>query len=727
VTDRVTGDELERLVREHAALERVATLVARQPPQAEVFAAVTREAAMLLGARMSFLLRVESPTEAGVVAGWARDETPVPVGSRGALDGRGLVGQIMQTGQPVRIEDFDEVGETVAAQMRQVGVRSGVAGPVVLGGRVWGALSAAWSEGVPIPVGAEDRVAAFAELVSYAIDNAETREDLRRLAAEQSALRRVATLVAQGAPPAEVFGAVAAEVAAVLDLPLVEMCRYEPDGTATVIGAVGDHPFQTGTNWTLDGPSLTAEVKHTGRPARVEDYADVPGSMRAAARAAGVHAGVGAPIVVDGKVWGVVSAGGSARVRLLPDAETRLSRFTELIATAVSNVQARQDLRRLADEQSALRRIATLAARGSGARAVFDAVCEETGRLFAAASVNLTHFTADGFNETMAGWSLRGVHVPTGTLLPLEGESINAVVRDTAAPARFDSYEGSTGELAARLRQLGIRSEVGAPVIVDGEVWGALIAGTDQPDPLPPDTEFRLAKFAELIAIDVSNATARAELIDSRARIVQAGFEQRRRVVRDLHDGAQQRLVHAVMTLQLARSEPDAPPELARLLEQAVEHTSAAIDELRELAHGIHPALLTTRGLAAAVESLADRAPVPVRVEIPAQRYPASVESAAYFVAAEALTNVAKYARASTARVAVTHHSDALVIEVEDDGVGGATPSTGSGLSGLRDRLAALQGQLIIDSPPARGTRLRAEIPLVASAVHDASAADSPA
>jgi signal transduction histidine kinase len=243
-------------------------------------------------------------------------------------------------------------------------------------------------------------------------------------------------------------------------------------------------------------------------------------------------------------------------------------------------------------------------------------------------------------------------------------------------------------------------------------VWGALIAGTDEPEPLPPGTEFRLAKFAELIATAVSNATARSELIASRARIVEAGFEQRRRVVRDLHDGAQQRLVHAVMTLQLAHSESDAPPELARLVGESLEHTSAAIEELRELAHGIHPALLTTRGLAAAVGALADRAPVPVRVVIPEERYPASVESAAYFVAAEALTNVAKYAAASAALVALTRGSDSLVIEVEDDGVGGATLSTGGGLAGLRDRLAALQGNLVVNSPPGRGTHIRAEIPL---------------
>jgi signal transduction histidine kinase len=272
----------------------------------------------------------------------------------------------------------------------------------------------------------------------------------------------------------------------------------------------------------------------------------------------------------------------------------------------------------------------------------------------------------------------------------------------------LDTYEGAAGELAARVRELGIRSEVGAPVIIEGQVWGALIAGTDEPEPLPPGSELRLAGFAELIATAVSNATTRLDLIASRARIVHAADDQRRRVVRDLHDGAQQRLVHAVMTLQLAKDSGDVPP----LVDEALEHAREAIEELRELAHGIHPALLTTRGLAAAVQGLADRSPVRVRVDIPERRYDASVESAAYFVAAEALTNVAKYANASGASVTATDTADALLLTVEDDGAGGAAPAPGSGLSGLRDRVSALNGRLVIDSPPGHGTRISAEIPL---------------
>jgi PAS domain S-box-containing protein len=559
--------------------------------------------------------------------------------------------------------------------------------------------------------GGRGAVVAFSDIEERFRSQELLRERVATLAEEQAALRRVATLVARGATPGDVFAAVAGEVAQALGLPLVEMSRYEA-GAATVIGAAGDHPFQPGTVWPLDGPSLTAVVWRTGRPARIDRYDDVAGTVGDAARASGVHAGVGAPILVDGELWGVIAAGGDRRVPLAANAEHRLSQFTDLVATAISNTQAREDLHRLADEQTALRRLATLVAQGAEPRQVFDAVCEETGRLFAATSVNLAHFTADGFNLTVAGWSLRDVHVPTGTRRLLEGDSINNLVRRTAAPGRFDSYEDASGELADLLRRLGIRSEVGAPVVVEGRVWGALVAGTDEPQPLPPGTEIRLSSFAELIATAVSNATTRGELLASRARIVEAADEQRRRVVRDLHDGAQQRLVHAVMTLQLAQSRANVPPDLKPLLDEGIEHARYAIDELRELAHGIHPAILTHHGLAAAVEALAERAPQPVTVDIPEDRYPTPVESGAYFIAAEALTNVAKYARAEKARVTAREVDGRLCLAIEDDGIGGAALSPGSGLSGLQDRVAALQGTLAIESPPGGGTTVRADIPL---------------
>jgi PAS domain S-box-containing protein len=717
IEDRLRAEQLLRerdaiLAAEQDALRRIATLVAGGAASTEVFAAVAKEVAHVLGLPLVEMSRYEPDQTATVIGAWSKRPHPFQPGSRWPLDGPTISARVLQSGRPVRIDDYAAVPGTIADAARTTGIRAAAGAPIIVDGAVWGVMATGATAREPLPDHVEDRLAALTELIATAIATAQAREQLHRLADEQASLRRVATLVAQGAAPEDVFGAVAHAVAQVLDLPLVEMCRYEPDATATVIGAAGEHPFQPGTNWPLDGPSLTALVRRTGRPARVDDYAAVSGTIGDAARSAGVHTGVGAPIIVNGQLWGVVSAGGGTGVRLAPNAEARLTQFTELVATAIANTQAREDLQRLADEQAALRRIATLVAQRAEADVIFDAVCRETGRLFAATSVNLAHFTPDGFNLTMAGWSLRDVHVPTGTRLPLDGETINTLVQRTAAPGRFDSYEGAPGELAALLRRLGIRSEVGAPVVVEGQVWGALIAGTDEPQPLPAGTEYRLAKFAELIATTISNATARSELLASRARLVTAADEQRRRVVRDLHDGAQQRLVHAVMTLQLAHAHTDAPPTLGQLVGQALDDTRGAIEELRELAHGIHPAILTHRGLAAAVEALADRAPLPVHVDIHEQRYPATVESAAYFIAAEALTNVAKYAHATTARITATRSGDALLLAVEDDGVGGAHPSPGSGLSGLQDRVTALAGTLSIDSPPGTGTRIRAAIPL---------------
>jgi PAS domain S-box-containing protein len=696
-----------RLAQEQSSLRRLAALVAGGADSVAVFAAVSREVAQVLNLPLVEMSRYEPDGTITVIGASTQVAHSFRATRRWRYASRALAAGVSKTGRPARIDDLTDLAGGIADTAPETDIDCVAGAPIIVDGKVWGVM-ATGSAAEPLPRDVEDRLAGFTELVATAISTTQARQDLRRLADEQAALRRVATLVARGATPEEVFAAVAREVAKALDLPLVEMCRYEPDGTATVIGATGDHPFQPGTNWALDGPSLTALVRRTGRPARIDDYAGVSGKIGDAARGAGIHAGVGAAIVVDGRVWGVVSAGGGSSVRLPVDAETRLSQFTELLATAIANTQAGEELHRLADEQSALRRLATLVAQGAQPPVVFDAVCQETGRLFEVTSVNLAHFTSDGINLTMAGWSMHDVHLPTGTRLPLAGDSINVLVRDTAAPGRFDSYEGASGELAALLRKRGVRSEVGAPVVVDGRVWGALIAGTDDPELLPAGLEQRLSSFAELIATTISNATTQTELIASRTRIVEAADEQRRRVVRDLHDGAQQRLVEAVMTLQLAQTRGEDTP----LVAEGVDHVRAAIAELRELARGIHPAILTHRGLAAAVEALSDRAPLPVAVQIPNDRYPPSVESAAYFVVAEALTNVAKYANAKNVRVTARSADGELVLTIEDDGVGGAQASAGSGLSGLHDRIAALSGTLTVDSPEGRGTRIRAQIPL---------------
>jgi len=491
---------------------------------------------------------------------------------------------------------------------------------------------------------------------------------------------------------------------------LISVVRVEGD-TATQVGAWGvENPFPVGTSWTLDDHGVSGLVMKTGRAARIYDYADIPGGIAAKlAREAGIRAAVGVPITVAGGPWGVMMALSTDRAPFDEDIETRLAAFTELIATAIANAAARDELRRLADEQAALRRVATLVAQGAESGEIFDAVCEETGRLIGATNVNLAHFTAEGQNLTMSGWSIRSNHVPAGTLLPLDGDSIDAIILRTSAPAWVESYQGATGKLAAMLRTLGIRSEAGAPVVVDGRVWGALIAGSDRPEPLPAGSELRVASFAELIATAISNAEARSELIESRARIVTEADAARRRVARDLHDGAQQRLVSVVMNLQMAL-EKDA--DGARpLVDDALEQAREGLEELRELAAGIHPSILTNRGLRAASQSLARRAKLPVDVDVPAERFPPHVEAAAYFVIAEALTNVLKHAEASRAHVRAREDDGRLVVEVEDDGRGGAHLE-GSGLQGLEDRAAALGGSLELDSPPGSGTRLRLSLPL---------------
>jgi GAF domain-containing protein len=703
-------EDLRRLAEEQAALRRVATLVAEGATPAEVFAEVAREIGLILQLPLIGMFRYEADGTATGVG--ATGEHPFQPGTSWPLDGAGMSSVVRRTGRATRLESFAGVSGTTGEAARCAGFQTGVAAPIVVDGQVWGAVCAGATEPRAMPVGTEHRLSQFTALVATAISNSQAREDLRRLVDEQAGLRRVATLVAEGATPADVFAAVAREVGLVLKLPLVGMYRYEPDGTATVVGAIGEHPFQPDTNWPLDGPTGASLVRRTGRPASVANYAEVRGTLGEAAARAGFVSGVGAPLVVDSEVWGVIVACSDLPDPLPLDAERRLSQFTALVATAISNTQAREDLGRLAEEQSALRRLATLVAQAAEARVVFDAVCEETGRVLGAGSVNLAQFTPDGFSLMMAGWSMRDVHVPAGTRVSLEGDSVSRLVRDTGAPGRLDSYEGASGELAQLIRRLGICSQVGAPVVVEGRVWGVLIAGSDRADPLSPSTEQRLASFAELIATAVSNAAARSELVASRVRLVEAADEQRRRVVRDLHDGAQQRLIHTVIALEQARGHEHLAPDVRPLVQAGLTHAHSAITELRDLAHGIHPQLLTHDGLAAAAQALADRAPLAVHVEIPAERYPTPVESAAYFVAAEALTNVTKYAGASTARITAARTAGALRLVIEDDGAGGAHRTPEGGLTGLGDRLAALGGHLTINSPPGHGTRIRAEIPL---------------
>jgi signal transduction histidine kinase len=370
-------------------------------------------------------------------------------------------------------------------------------------------------------------------------------------------------------------------------------------------------------------------------------------------------------------------------------------------------------LEALLAEQAALRRVATLVAGDLHPGRLFAGVCEEVGRILDVESANITRFEEDGTQTVVGAWAATGAPwFPKGENFPIDGATVTGKLHRSGRPARVDDYSDVRGELVKLLRAAGIRSAVGAPVTVAGRTWGGIVASSGRPRAFPEGTEHRLADFAELVTAALANVDAREQLAASRARIVQAGYEERRRLGRDLHDGAQQELVGAVMSLRLAqRRLARDPDEAGELLDEALAHMETGIRELRELAAGIHPSILTDRGLGAALEALAARSPIPVEMdEVPPERLPAPVETSAYFVVAEALTNAAKHARCSYVRVRVRVEEGALTVEVIDDGIGGANPSAGSGLRGLADRVNALGGRFEIESPAGGGTTVRARI-----------------
>ena len=376
---------------------------------------------------------------------------------------------------------------------------------------------------------------------------------------------------------------------------------------------------------------------------------------------------------------------------------------------------AEQALLHLAEEQAALRRVATAVAAERDPGRVFGLVTEEVGRLLGAHSSNMVRYEDDDTATVVGGWSLGRVRsVPVGGRVPLDGDTATVRVWRSGGPVRLDSYDGIPGKLAALLRdELGFRCAVAAPVALGGRLWGAVIVSSVHPDSFPPGAEQRIADFAELAAQALANAQAREELAASRVRIVEAGDAERRRLERNLHDGAQQRLVSLSINLRMAAR---AYPEARDALEAASAELAQALDDLRELARGIHPAILSQRGLEPALEALAVRAPVPVQLEIALDEpLPEAVEACAYYVVAEALTNACKYAQASAVEVRVSRDDGIAVVEVADDGVGGARRAVGGGLGGLADRVEALGGRLGLESPAGAGTTVRAEIPYSSS------------
>jgi signal transduction histidine kinase len=367
----------------------------------------------------------------------------------------------------------------------------------------------------------------------------------------------------------------------------------------------------------------------------------------------------------------------------------------------------------IAEEQSALRRVATLVARAAPPAEVFAAVTEEAGRLLGADLAHTFRYEPDDTVSVVAGWSRNGDdHLVVGSRYPPHPSMVTAVVLRTGRPARMDSYPPSS-PLAEVARQLGVRSTVGCPITVEGRLWGLIGVSSARPEPLPADTEARLTDFAELAATAIANAEARAELTASRTRLVATADQTRRRIERDLHDGAQQRLVSLALRLRTAAAA--IPPEQDGVRQELAgvgAELDGVLDDLRELSRGIHPAILSEGGLGPALRNLARRSSVPVQLQVGMEgRLPERVEVAGYYVVAEALTNVAKHAGASLVQVEMDADDGLLRLAIQDDGVGGADATRGTGLVGLRDRVEATGGTLRVESRPGKGTRLLVELP----------------
>ena len=531
------------------------------------------------------------------------------------------------------------------------------------------------------------------------------RADFARMAAEQAALRRVATLVARGSPEAEVFDAVVTETYQLLGEDFTALLRYEPDGGATSVALHGARDeFAVGHITPAEGDGVAQRVLRSGAPARVDSYRAAAGAGPAGAHRQGISAGAGAPIVVQARLWGVLMVVTRGET-LAAGIETRLAQFAELAATAIANAQSRSELQLLADEQTALRRVAELVARGVAPEAVFDAVAIEASGLLSDDATALLRFNADGDAVIVA---VCGGSASVGMRVPTDRETATGRVWRTGRAVRIDDYRGVPGgELS---KELGLASSVCAPIVVDGRLWGLISANT-RSGALPPTTEGRLAQFAELVGAAIANAESHAELTASRARIVASADAARRRLQRDVHDGAQQRLVHAVITLKLAQASlGDSAGRTAELVDESLWHAEQANAQLRELARGLLPAALTRGGLSAGIDSLVAHIDLPVRVDVLAERLPAAVETTAYFIVAEGLTNVVKHACAASAHVGAHARDGRLHLEVRDDGSGGAQPGRGTGLVGLADRIDAVGGTLSITSPAGGGTILSASL-----------------
>ena len=691
-------EDLRAYADEQAALRRIAEQVVRGAGDQTLFDTITAEVAAQVRGRATALVRRTGARSVVVLASVDGPGTGRTVDL--PLDDPGVVAAVLRTDRSVRVDDLTPSEVSLVADSDDM-IGSAVAVPVVVAAQTWGVLVVVAND--PFPDGTEQRLAPFAELTAAAVETSRSRRQAKQIVEQQRALRRVAELAVQDVPAEEVLRAVVSQASRLAAVNFSTMLRFEPDGSTEVVALDGAPAgVAVGMRAPGDGDGATQRVWRTGRPARIDDLAAVSGRWATVAHDAGFVASAAVPILITGRLWGALVVVG--REPLPPTTEEQLGDFAELTATAVAAAQARTELRLLAEEQAALRRVAELTARGATLDEVFGAVTREASMLLGGPSMTLVRYDPDGSARVVAAHASPapvGLHVPTDPASSLTKTWL------TGRPTRINGFSGTTlQQLAA---EIGVGAALSVPVTVDQRIWGALNTSTSGPPP-PEGVEVRLMQFAEMAAVAIAGAESRADLIASRARIVAAGDEARHRLQRDVHDGAQQRLVHAIIALKLARAA--ASDDLVSLLDEALVNAERANRELRDVVRGILPAALTSGGLRAAVQSVSEDLPLPVDLDLEVPRLPAATETAAYFLVVELLTNVVKHAAAGRATVRAAVHAGRLSLTVTDDGIGGADPATGTGLTGLRDRTDAAGGTLTIDSPPGGGTAVHATLPI---------------
>lgn len=697
VVSAAARTSLRVLADEQAALLRVAALVARGAAESAIFEAVAVEAASLIEDEPTTLVRYEGTRTFTVLA---TRNGPAAPGTRFTVpvDDAGTSAEMLRTRRPARRDRYDALAHLSYAN-KDFACGSSVTVPIFMQGRLWGALGVL-NEGRRFPAETEQRLVKFAELVGSALANVQARSELQRFGDEQAALRRVAELAASDIPPKTVLRAIVVEASQLFDQALVSLVQKEQSaGWRKVESASwpsGDSSLPT-TAPVED--AIARKLLATELPASIPDAKtsatdspDDPGLLQAA----------GVPVRVDRQMWGALIV--TAPLRQLPQGTVdRLTQFAHVAGTAIASARSREMLGNLARDQAALRRVAELIARGAGLDEVFAAVATEASNILGEAAADLFRYDAEGFPILVAQCRSSGT---IGMRLPMDPVAIRqsqeAVQLATLAGASYARLEGKHEFLAI----------IAAPITVEGQVWGGLATKASE-GALSPNAENRLTEFAELAGAAVANAENKANLQASRARSVVMADQTRQRLQRDVHDGAQQRLVQTVLTLRLALDLAERGEDPVELIKEGLQSAENATVELRDLVHGILPASLSRGGLRDGIESLVAGLTVPIDLDVtalPEQRLPTELEVTGYFIVAEALTNVVKHAAATRTRVMLSADPDILTIEVVDDGRGGADRH-GRGLTGLADRVDAMNGTLLLRSDQGSGTTLQVTLP----------------